>query len=311
MNSSDDKNNNEDDVEIISTHDDKAKLVGEILSNDSSRKILNLLNSSKELTINGISQQTGLSLSLVTHHIKRMQSAEIVRISRVGRSVKGQKMNYYCATNQSFLIVPSKEPETSIKSSLKKFSKFFAIGMAGVVSWITLNQANTGMSLQKSLPDEQSPNLVVRGSQDVDMEDTAASKITISDQDVDVESEGEFVHSEDSSSEKAVPAVQPESEPVPEPVVTEPSVSVEEEEMAPSHSGIVENFVEEYADKGEPTSGSIELDGSIYPEPSEFASSDSVEFSILVIIIPIVVVAAGIVLERILTRWHRRRQVKN
>lgn len=136
-----DKDESED-VEIISTHDEKVKMVGEILSNDSSREILNLLNSGNEMTINEIAQKTGLSLSLVTHHIKKMQSVEVVKISKVGRSVKGHKMNYYSATNQSFLIVPSKEPISTVTSSLKKFSKFFAIGMAGVVSWITLNSEN-------------------------------------------------------------------------------------------------------------------------------------------------------------------------
>ena len=81
----DPENDENEDVEIISTHDEKVKIVGEILSNDSSRKILNLLNASNEMTINEIAQKTGLSLSLVTHHLKRMQSAQIVKVSKVGQ----------------------------------------------------------------------------------------------------------------------------------------------------------------------------------------------------------------------------------
>ena len=146
----DPENDENEDVEIISTHDEKVKIVGEILSNDSSRKILNLLNASNEMTINEIAQKTGLSLSLVTHHLKRMQSAQVVKVSKVGRSVKGHKMNYYSTTNQSFLIVPSKEPVHSIVSSLKKFSKFFAIGMAGFVSWMTVRTGNTPYGGQES-----------------------------------------------------------------------------------------------------------------------------------------------------------------
>lgn len=76
-----------DDVQIISTNEKKVKLVGEILSNDSSRKILNLLNASNEMTINEIAKNTGLSLALVTHHLKKNA------VSSTSKSKQSWKIN--------------------------------------------------------------------------------------------------------------------------------------------------------------------------------------------------------------------------
>ena len=64
-----------------------------------------------------------------------MQDAGMVKISKVGTSVKGHKMNYYCATNQSILITPPERKMHSLFASLKKISRFAAIGMAGLISW--------------------------------------------------------------------------------------------------------------------------------------------------------------------------------
>lgn len=275
-----------DDVEIISTQDEKAKIVGEILSNDSSRKILNLLNGSNELTLNEIAQTTGLSLSLVTHHLKRMQSVEVVKISRVGRSIKGQKMNYYSATNQSFLIVPSKEPVSSVNASLKKFSKFFAIGMAGFVSWMTV-RSDTPYSGQES------HSAGLRANTDLAVSDEDEEWTSGSEAEFDLDSD-EVNYSDFADLES------PESTPEPEPNV----------EPEPSHSG-VQDLTSQFTDADDTITGSVTLDRTVYPEPYYATSADSTELLITSIVIPIIVVVSGIILERMLTRWYNKRKLKN
>ncbi|MCV0409648.1 MAG: helix-turn-helix domain-containing protein [Nitrosopumilus sp.] len=133
----------DEDIEIISTEDDRIKIIGEIFSNDSSRKILKTISKGNEMTANEIAQENEISLALAIHHLKRMQSAGMIKVSKTGISAKGQEMKYYVSTNQSFLIT-SEESTNSLVESLKKFSKFAAIGMAGVVSWFALkpNQGN-------------------------------------------------------------------------------------------------------------------------------------------------------------------------
>ena len=287
----DSENDENDDIEIISTHDEKVKTVGEILSNDSSRKILNLLNSSNEMTINEIALKTGLSLSLVTHHLKRMQAAEVVKVSKVGRSVKGHKMNYYSATNQSFLIIPSKEPVRSITSSLKKFSKFFAIGMAGLVSWMTIRSSPSPYSGQES------HSAGLRANTDLDVRDESDKWSSGSETEFDSGS-SEVNYRDFADQESPEPIPQPEPEPV---------LNVESE---PSHSG-VQDLTSQLTDADGTVTGSVTLDRTVYPGPYSTISADSPELLIVSIIIPILVVIFGIVLERILTRWYNKRKLKN
>ena len=129
------KKEQQDEIRILSADDEKIKVVGEVLANESSRSILRMLSGANEMTINQIAQEMDLSIPLVSHHLKKMQETGVVKVSRIGKSVKGQEMKYYSATNQSFLITPPERQIHSLFNSLKKFSKFAVIGMAGLVSW--------------------------------------------------------------------------------------------------------------------------------------------------------------------------------
>ena len=59
-------------IKIIATDDEKIKSFGELLTNDSSRAILQLLFN-EELTALQISEKTGISLQLVKYHIIKLQ----------------------------------------------------------------------------------------------------------------------------------------------------------------------------------------------------------------------------------------------
>ena len=125
-------------IEIFSTSDDKIKYLGEMFSNDSSRKILVLLIR-KEMTTSEISRKTELSLSLVIHHLNKMMNTGIVNITRTSKNSKGQEMKHYRA-KRAIVILPAEASEKAKKSktlsnSLKKILKFTAIGIAGLISW--------------------------------------------------------------------------------------------------------------------------------------------------------------------------------
>jgi hypothetical protein len=187
-----------------------------------------------------------------------MHTAGMVKISKTGRSIKGQSMKYYVATKQSFLIVPPEKTNDSIIESLKKFSKFVAIGMAGLVSWLIVKPDSDTYS-PITTPEKTQPstndNIVV-------------------DQDLDVS-----------------PTAEPEPEPSPEP---EPEPSI------PSHSG-----VEEFADADTST-----LNRTVYPEPWSSSGGESIEPLIFSILMPVIVIGCGILLERLLSRWHEKRKIK-
>lgn len=276
------KKDQQDEIRILSTDDDdKIKVVGEVLANESSRAILRMLSGSSDMTINQIAQEMGLSIPLVSHHLKKMQETGVVKVSRIGRSVKGQEMKYYSATNQSFLITPPERQIHSIFNSLKKFSKFAAIGMAGLVSWAML-----------------------RPSSDVQTPPTFESRVDdFTDTKLEDESEEWLSATEPRSATKpeiaeptSTPISVPQHEPMPEP------------EPEPEASQAVEQF-DLKVDSDSPT-GSISLDRANYPESfATTSAADSVEPVIFSIIIPVVVIAGGIIIERILTKWFSKRKV--
>lgn len=206
-------------------------------------------------------------------------------------------MNYYSATNQSFLITPSQEPVKSIKTSLKKFSKFVAIGMAGIVSWMTITTNDA--EFQGGISSPGAPEIVIKDESEEKWEAAYQSK---SDEDMMV------VTDDFSSREESGETI---LEPITEPVSSE---SVPESE--PSHSDDVEfEFSEDVTITLEDTvrenTGSVSLDREVYPapylEPSHAMDIDPLFLSIT---IPIIVIVSGIILERILTRWYNKRKLK-
>jgi len=126
-------------VEFFSTGDDKLKFLGEILSNDSSRSILVLLIN-QEMSADDISKKTNLRLSLVIHHLNKMQMAGIVSINKIGKNTKNHDVKYYSA-KPGILILPKDASDRASKSktlhhSMKRVLRFAAIGLAGLVSWM-------------------------------------------------------------------------------------------------------------------------------------------------------------------------------
>ncbi|MEM2785365.1 MAG: winged helix-turn-helix domain-containing protein [Candidatus Nitrosotenuis sp.] len=133
-------------VEIVSTDDEKVKLIGGLLSNDTSRNILKLLFE-QEMTANEIAQKTGMLLSLVIFHLQKMQEADLIKINKIGKNIKGHDMKYYGATKLAVIIMPSKISEKAKKSkslfnSLNRIYKFAAIGLAGLATWLMIHFQN-------------------------------------------------------------------------------------------------------------------------------------------------------------------------
>ena len=128
-----------DDIQIFPTDDDRLKLLGEIFSNESSRKILMLLLE-KELTMMDISKDSGLSLNLITHHLKKMVDTEIVTITKESKNSRGRPLRFYRA--KPAIVILSKDvanftnTSKSLKKTLGKITRFTAIGMAGALAWI-------------------------------------------------------------------------------------------------------------------------------------------------------------------------------
>ena len=129
-----------DEIKILSTDDEKIQQFGELLTNQSSRKILQLLFH-EELSATEIGQKTGVSVQLVKHHINKMLDLEIAQVSKIEKNAKQQDTKFYRARKFAVIIVPShvsqKAKESrSLARSFKTIYNFAAIGAAAVISGV-------------------------------------------------------------------------------------------------------------------------------------------------------------------------------
>jgi DNA-binding transcriptional ArsR family regulator len=171
-------------IEILSTDDERIKAVGELLSSDSSRAILKLLFN-EEMTANQIAQKTEISLPLVMYHLKKMQDANVVKVSQTGKNTKSHDMKYYTVDKFAIVILPSGMTEKaktskSLFNSFNRIYRFATIGGVSLAAWfssqfiqqsnrIALNARENSGNLAMDAPPEStlsapSPQMAMKSS---------------------------------------------------------------------------------------------------------------------------------------------------
>ena len=170
---SSDEPNVSDKIEILSTEDEKLKSIGEILSSDSSRKILQLLFN-QSFTANQIAQQTEMSLQLVIHHLKKMQSSGIVKITNVGKNTKSHDMKFYTIDKVALVILPSEmsKPAKKSKSLFNSFNRIHRLATLGGVSiaaWFSSQFLQNSPNMRNIEQTESSSSFVSSEQMDSDV----------------------------------------------------------------------------------------------------------------------------------------------
>jgi len=125
-------------IKILATDDEKIKSFGEILTNDSSREILQLLFND-ELTASQIAQKSDVSLQLVKYHLNKLEDLGVVKISRIEKNSKSQDMKIYTASKFSIVIVPPKLSEKTKESKLlvRSFRHIYKVAGLGIATGLS------------------------------------------------------------------------------------------------------------------------------------------------------------------------------
>ena len=125
-------------IKILATDDKKIKSFGEILSNDSSREILQLLFND-ELTASQIAQKSDVSLQLVKYHLNKLQDLGVVKVSKIEKNSKSQDMKVYTASKFSIVIVPPKMSEKTKESKLlvRSFKHIYKVAGLGIATGLS------------------------------------------------------------------------------------------------------------------------------------------------------------------------------
>jgi DNA-binding transcriptional ArsR family regulator len=114
---------------LISMEDDRAKKIAEVLGNKTSKKIIDVLAESSELSEKDISDKIGLPINTVEYNLKKLVSCEIVEKTKIFFwSKKGKKIPTYKLSNKSIVISPR---SSKISSKLKSLLPAFLVSMVG------------------------------------------------------------------------------------------------------------------------------------------------------------------------------------
>lgn len=187
-------------IKIIATDDEKIKSFGELLTNDSSRAILQLLFN-EELTALQIAEKTGISLQLVKYHIIKLQDLGVVKVTKVEKNSKSQDMKFYSASKFSMVIVPPKYSEKTKESKLlvRSFKHIYKIAGLGIAA---------GLSGLLSLPLLMQDQRV---SVDLPEQQTQISELEVSDESFQSSMKEEPVSESADSGFASAPQAEPEA----------------------------------------------------------------------------------------------------
>lgn len=102
---------------LVSLQGKKAKKLAEVISNNTSRKLLDFL-SKGSTTESSISKELDIPISTVHYNLKALVDAKLVKAEEYTYSKKGKEMMHYKLANQYVIIAPE-AATSSLKEKLK------------------------------------------------------------------------------------------------------------------------------------------------------------------------------------------------
>jgi DNA-binding transcriptional ArsR family regulator len=98
---------------LVSLNDEKSKKLAQVISNNTSRKILEFL-AKKSHTETEISKKLNLPMSTVHYNLKALEEAKLVTVDEFHYSKKGKEVNHYSLTNKYVIIAPQTDGDKNI-----------------------------------------------------------------------------------------------------------------------------------------------------------------------------------------------------
>lgn len=125
---------------LVSLSEEKTKKLAQVVSNDTSRKILNYL-SDHEATESEIAKELKLPISTVHYNLQQLMNGGLVIADEFHYSEKGKEVNHYKLANKYIIIAPK-----STYGLKEKLRKIFPIGAVTIVAAFGIELANRLLS---------------------------------------------------------------------------------------------------------------------------------------------------------------------
>ena len=127
-------------VKVFYSNDENLKEFGELLSNQTSRSIIRALIE-KEYYKNELAEKLDMRLSLVDHHLKKLEALNMITVSEKQIAKKGVRHRFFKINSEIFISNSSKNsrhdeqtPQRIFKNGVKFTSIAIASGLAYFIS---------------------------------------------------------------------------------------------------------------------------------------------------------------------------------
>jgi DNA-binding transcriptional ArsR family regulator len=139
---------------VIDIHDETAKILAQVLTNDKALAILHALEENPK-SISELAAELGFPISTVSYHIDRMLKVGLVEVAGIKYGKKLQEVKLYRASNRPILLVPKKEA-AKVTKRLPAFERLHVISLSiaslvSVVVYLTSEKLIQTSSRAKSI----------------------------------------------------------------------------------------------------------------------------------------------------------------
>ncbi len=140
-------------IEVIGTEDERIKIIGEELANDTGRAIIGKL-SQQIASTNDLAKSLDISLPLVNWHINRLLSVGLIKVEKIEMSSKNKEVKYYGQIKNALVIVPQGNlPDGDMRSKkesvLLRLRHYLASIAAFVISGVTIYLVQTNQTINQ------------------------------------------------------------------------------------------------------------------------------------------------------------------
>lgn len=133
---------------MVSLEDEKSKDLANVISNDTSRRILSFL-SEKEASESDILKALGLPASTVHYNVQNLLKSNLIEIKDFYWSGKGNKVNIYTIAKKLIVISPRGAKVTSAIKSLIPVA-LFSLAAAAFIQFISKGYYNIDNFVQSA-----------------------------------------------------------------------------------------------------------------------------------------------------------------
>ena len=134
---------------LVSLEESESKKLAQVISNNTSRKMLNYLASADSATESEISKNLGIPLSTVHYNLSQLIKAKLVDSKEYHYSEKGKEVSHYSLAKKYIIIAPSSSKIRTKLSSILPMA-LVTIGAAAAVQLFSSFSAGTFSSLKSA-----------------------------------------------------------------------------------------------------------------------------------------------------------------